>query len=174
MINNEAVSSASDYKVNHRPSRQDSDLIRARNHALRLINYRPRSEKELQNRLKERGYSQEIIGIIAGEFKAKGLIDDKAFARLWVRMRSQTTPRGLSAIKRELFLKEVDGGIADEAIGELKKNFDEEAVARGLLNKRLALMKGLDKQKQKARLFGYLKRRGFSDEVVYKLLNETY
>lgn len=149
-------------------------LEKARAYAYQLIDYRPRSEKELQKRLRDKGYSEQIINRLISDFKEEGLIDDRGFARLWARSRFQTFPRSLSFIKLELLSKGVDKDIAEEVIEELKKDFSEEEIARELLKRRLRLVAGLDKSKARVRLFGYLKRRGFSSEVIYKLLNETY
>lgn len=151
---------------------EDSRLEKARAYAYRLIDYRPRSEKELQSRLREKDFSQQIIDKVTSSFKEEGLIDDQRFARLWARMRSQTSPRGPSFIRMELLSKEVDKDIVEQAIKELKKDFDEEKIARELLKRRLRSVAGPDKRKIRMRLFGYLKRRGFSSEIIYKLLDE--
>lgn len=147
---------------------------RARSYADRLISYRPRSEKELSKRLKDKGYSCQIINRIINGLKEEGLIDDKKFAKLWARMRSHTSPRGPSLIKMELLSKGIDRETVEDVVENLKKDFNEEEIARELFKKRLRLVKGLDRTKAGQRLFGYLKRRGFSSEVIYKLLNEAY
>lgn len=151
-----------------------TNFSKAKAYAYRLIKYRPRSQGELQKRLEEKGYSDQIIDRLISDFKEEGLLDDEKFARLWARTRSQTSPRGLSFIRLELLSKGIDKDIVEETIEELKKDFNEEETARELLKKRLRLVAGLDKIKAKARLFGYLKRRGFSSEVIYKLLAETF
>lgn len=150
----------------------NSRFEKAKSYALRLIHNRPRSQEELRKRLREKGYPEQIIDRLISDFKEEGLIDDRCFARLWARTRSQTSPRGLSFIRQELLEKEVDKDIVEQTIEELKKDFNEEEVARELLKRRLRLVAGLDKQKAKIRLFGYLKRRGFSSQVIYKLLKE--
>jgi len=108
------------------------------------------------------------------DLKEGGLVDDKRFAKLWARTRSQLSPRGFSLIRMELLSKGIDRDIIDHTLDELKEDFDEEEIARGLFNSRLRLVKGLDRAKAKQRLFGYLKRRGFSSNTIYKLLNEAY
>jgi len=149
-------------------------LDRAKSYAERLLSYRSRSEEELNRRLRDKGYSSQVRSRTILDLKEEGLVDDKKFAKLWARMRFQTSPRGFSLIKMELLSKGIDRDIIDHTIDELKEDFNEEEIARGLFNSRLRLVKGLDSAKAKQRLFGYLKRRGFSSNTVYKLLNETY
>jgi regulatory protein len=148
-------------------------IQRAEAYAQRLIRYSPRSENELNRRLKEKGYTEEIIDSIINSFKNQGLIDDERFARLWARMRSQQAPRSSVFIKRELLLKGVDKDIVNRALDNAKKDFNDEAIARELFQKRLRLLKNIPKHKARQRLYSYLKRRGFPDQIIFKLLDEA-
>ena len=153
---------------------QDDALKKIRQHAYRLITYRPRSEKELSDRLKEKGYNAQAISRIISELKEEGLIDNRSFARLWSRKRLQTDGKGPVVIRMELLSKGIDKEIIADTIEELEKDFNEEDIARDLLKRKLRLVKGMDRRKARIRIFGYLKRRGFSNEIVYKLINETH
>jgi len=150
------------------------ELNKAKAYAYRLLNYRSRSEKELRGRLKDKGYNAQVIDKLAEELKDEDLIDDKKFARLWAKMRSQGNARGLSVIKFELLSKGVDKDIVEETLSEAREAFSEEEIVRQLLNRRMRAVAGLDRQKARQRIYGYLKRRGFSTQVVLKVLDETY
>jgi regulatory protein len=148
-------------------------IQRAQIYAQRLIQYRPRSENELKSRLAEKGFTEDLIDRIVSSFKNQGLLDDRRFARLWVRMRSQQAMRSTTFIKRELFLKGVDKEIIESAIDEAKKDFNEEGMARELFQKRLRLLQNLPQHKARQRLYGYLKRRGFSTGTIMRLLHPS-
>jgi regulatory protein len=152
----------------------EKGLDKARSYAISIIDYRPRSEKELRARLKQKGYDNQLIEKIIIDLKQHGLIDDVKFARLVARSQSHGMSCNPSFIRRELQARGVDREIIDEAVKELKENFDEEEAARSIFNRRLKAVQGLDKNKQKTRLYRYLKRRGFSDSIIFKLLDETY
>ena len=149
-----------------------SPYEKAKTYAQRLIDYRPRSENELKNRLIDKGYDTHDIDRIIGDFKAQGLIDDKKFARLWAGRRLQSSRQAPAVIRRELLLKQVDKDIVEDAISRLSQDFNEEEAAGELVDRRLKTLRGIDKNKARQRLFGYLKRRGFSSTVIYRLLGE--
>ncbi len=151
---------------------ESHSYLKSLSYAYRLFKYRPRSRKELQERLKLQGYNTAIIDRVIHEFEQQGLIDDKRFARLWALTRIQRKPSSLTNIKQELLLKGIDSQIIDDTLGQLKKDFNEYEVAKNLATKKLRLLTGVKKLKAKKRLFDYLKRRGFSFDVIYKVLEE--
>jgi len=158
---------------------ESHSYLKALSYAYRLFKYRPRSRKELQERLKLQGYNTAIIDRVIHEFEQQGLIDDKCFARLWALTRIQGKPSSLTNIKGELLLKGIDSQIIDDTLGQLKKDFNEYEIAKSLATKKLRSHTNLYKKAKdkvgvgrKKRLFDYLKRRGFSFDVIYKVLDE--
>lgn len=145
---------------------------KALSYAHRLLNYRPRSKKELKGRLQQRGYDTTIINKVITLFEQQGLIDDKSFAKLWALSRIQAKPSSLTSIKQQLFIKGVDSQIIDDTLGQLREDVDEYGVAKGLAKKRARLYAGIEKLKAKKRLFDYLRRRGFSFDIIYKVMDE--
>ncbi len=144
---------------------------KALSYAHRLFNYRPRSKKELKERLLQRGYNTAIVNRVTALFKQQGLIDDKNFAKLWASSRMQAKPSSLTSIKQQLFIKGIDSQIIDDTLEQLREDFDEYEVAKNLAEKRIRLYAGVGKLKKKKRLFDYLRRRGFSFDVIYKVLD---
>ena len=152
----------------------DTILEKARSYALRLIDYRPRSCREIRSRLRQKGYGSHIIEKLVYELKQHGFLDDKEFARLWARSRSQTAGRGIALIRSELLAKSIDTQIVEDTVSALRSEYDEEDTARQIFKRRMRLLKGLDKIKAKARIYGYLRRRGFPDIIIYKLIGEEF
>ena len=147
-------------------------LEKARQYGLRLLGYRPRSQIEFQRRLQKQGFCDEVVNSLVEEFKDKGLLDDKKFASLWANRRFLTSLHGISFIKAELSAKGLGPDIIKEAIAEIKAGASEEDIARELLKKRTRLLeKGLSSKKAEIRLYSYFKRHGFSDDIIYKLLD---
>jgi len=161
-------------------------------YAHKLFTFRPRSEKELRERLNRRGYNSAVIDRVITEYKQKGLLNDERFAKLWGLSRLQSKPSSLLKIKHELALKGIDPQTTENVLGQLKEDFDEYETAKALAEKRMRFLTRLDKLnphtnldrckagkvgvgvKAKKRLFDYLKRRGFSSDITYKVLNETF
>lgn len=94
----------------------------ALNHAVGYLAVRARSRKEVQRKLKERGYLPETIAAVMDKLQKEALLDDDAFARAWVQART-AKQLGKARILQELRIKGVPEEIAQNAIAEL----DQEA-----------------------------------------------
>lgn len=104
--------------------------------------------------------------------KEKKFLDDNEFARMWLESRLKRT-LGIRRIRQELKTKGIDKAIIDRQIGEIKDAYSEDEIVSELLKQRLAKLKGIDPQKARQRVYGYLLRRGFSPETVIDVLNKN-
>lgn len=143
-----------------------------RSQALRLIKFRPRTEAELRQRLTRKGCRGEEIEAVLAEFRQKGLLDDAKFARLFVAQSVLSKPVGQRKLLFQLRTKGVAPELAEAAVSSGTQAEEEVETARRLAAGRLARMKGLERAAAERRLFGFLSRRGFSGEVVYKVVRE--
>src|SRR5690625_5670618 len=82
---------------------------------------------QMEQALHRRGFDEEVITTVLGEFDDAGLIDDRAFAKAWVSSRHHS--RGLSrrALSRELRTRGVEEEFVHEAVEELTDEDEEEA-----------------------------------------------
>ena len=145
-------------------------MNKALEYALRLLKYRPRSERELCRRLKRRGLSQAAINEAIRFLKETGLVDDREFARAWVESRSKK-PLGAYRLRRELRVKGVDKEIIEKAISAQGLAHNEEREIKGLLSRRRQKLRGVPPQKAKQRLYLYLLRRGFSSGKIREAID---
>jgi regulatory protein len=148
------------------------DLAQARSYAIRLIKFRARTEKEVRDKLLSRDFEPEIIEQVVAAFLKSRLLDDALFAKLWVQSRIKR-PLGISRLRRELSQKGVRREIAEAALDQAMEDYDESAVIRAVIAARSKGMKGVSLDKKRARLFGYLARRGFSRERIMEILFDT-
>ena len=148
-------------------------LEKARAHGLLLLKFRPRSEAEFRSRLSQRGYSPATVEALVEEFKRKDLIDDAKFARYFATQRMTARPSGRRALMSDLKAKGLDPDLATKAVEEATEGRGDLEVARELAKRRLPILKSLDRAAIQRRLFGYLSRRGFSSDVVYRVVRET-
>ena len=141
---------------------------------MRLLRFRPRSVKEMAQRLKQKGHRGFIIARAIDELENNKLLDDAAFANLWISDRISLKPAGKSLIVRELKSKGIDDATIDAAFGEYEGVFDEYETAKPLAERRLARLKGTEKEKAQRKLFDFLKRRGFSQNTIWRVLKELF
>ena len=138
--------------------------------ALRLLSYRPRSEREMRIRLARRGIGLRLIDDAVRRLKERGYLDDEAFARFWTETREATSPRGRRLIVQELRAQGVDAETAATATAPVS---DEEAAYRAA-SRRLNAFSGLDRDTFRRRLGGFLVRRGFSYDVARRTTDRCW
>jgi len=144
---------------------------KARNYCFLLLKFRPRSEKEIYNRLKRKKFDESIILAVCELLKDNGLIDDKAFSKAWIESRLKK-PFGFRRITQELRLKGIEDNLIESSIAEIRGNYSEEdtvlKVAKGRLNK----LNVKEPDKAKKNLYAYLLRRGFASEIIINVINQ--
>ena len=148
-------------------------LPKARACALRLIKFRPRSEAELKNRLSREGFNAATIEALLVELKRQDFVNDEKFARYFATQRMTHKPMSRWALTAELKSKGIGTESIDRALEEATGGQDEFETARQLAQGRLSHLKGLAPQAAQRRLFGFLSRRGFSADVVYRVVREA-
>ena len=148
------------------------ELTSARNAVFRLLKIRLRSEREIVEKLKKKEFSDEAIAKTLEYFKECELINDRQFAQRWIYARLNK-PFGLNRIRTELKAKGISDGILQEELIKIPHGDEQEMeVVRKLAERRAAIYKNVSGDKLKQRLYGYLARRGFSSESIYKTLKK--
>ncbi|MFC2063298.1 regulatory protein RecX [Chloroflexota bacterium] len=132
--------------------------------AAHYLGYRPRSEFELRERLRKRGFDEGVIGAAVARLKGRGLVDDLGFARFWKENRDSFSPRSQWLTRVELRRK----GVADDIIDQIAAVDDDDSAYRAAQSRARRLPRS-DYQNFRRRLGGYLKRRGFG----YGVINNT-
>ena len=139
----------------------DSEFLKAKNAALRLLSHRPRSEKEVWRRLQGR-FTGEAIDRTLSDLRRQGLLDDAAFAKEWREQREKFRPRGPNVIRRELLRLGVDREVIQDALS----GFDASANAYQAGSRYAAKLPVEDAGAFRRRLGGFLHRRGFEGDVL--------
>lgn len=138
--------------------------------ALRILNIRPHSEKELKNKLLTKfAEEKELINEVIGDLKRTGLVNDQVFSEQYVNYRLSSAPRGRLLLKKELDQK----GITSEVCGEILNEINEEELALEAANRKLKTFSAVPAEKKKEKLFRFLASRGFSSDVVYKTVKKV-
>jgi regulatory protein len=126
------------------------------------LSYRPRSEGEIRQWLRKRGFANEVIETAIARLREQKLSDDLAFAQFWKDNRISFRPKSKRLIKRELRDKKV----AAEIVEQVTSDIDDEQIAYKLGSGRLPALAHLDYPDFCRRLSSYLAYRGFSYQVI--------
>jgi len=143
----------------------------ARKILLAALTGQARSRRELADRLAKRGVPDDLAGRLLDRFTEVGLIDDVAFARLWVESRRRSRGLAPRALAQELRRKGVADEVARGALDQLESDELEE-TARGLVRKKLRSLERFDEATKTRRLVGMLARKGYSPGLAFALVKE--
>lgn len=152
--------------------REREELGRAVDKALAFLTSRPRSIREVRDRLKEKEIPPDTIDAVVARLEGWGYVGDEGFARYWVENRSANQPRGKRLLRQELWRKGVERETVEQVLDEL--TVDEAAAALGLARKRLGQLRGYDEQTQRRRLAAFLQRRGYDWPTVKQALDMLF
>jgi regulatory protein len=148
------------------------EQAKAVNAAMNLLARRPRSEREIRDRLKRKGYPPETIDAAVAKLEGWRYLDDEAFARFWVENREANKPRGRRLLEQELRLKGVDRKTIRQTIDETE--LDETSAALGLGRNKLRTYGKLEPAVARRRLGAFLVRRGYGYDVVKPALDQLF
>lgn len=110
----------------------------AQNFALNYLSYRPRSRKEVYDRLRRKGYAESIVREVVEYLTERHYLDDRKFARDWADFLVNHKIVGRIFLRRELRLKGVLEDIIEEVIQDVYVSEDrEKELALQLLQKRI-------------------------------------
>ena len=154
--------------MEQRISSIEADVTRAREKALRLLDYRPRSSKEIERRLAKAGFAQEVVEETLKRLEELGLIDDLQFARVWINHRKAL---GKTRIKWELRQKGVSNDVVEEALSAVDPEMEYQSAVKAARS-RWGKDKDPDKRTRRRRLAAFLQRKGFGWDVINGVLNE--
>lgn len=146
------------------------EVRRARESALTLLDYRSRTEKELERRLLQKGYPEDVVATVLAQLANIDLINDERFASDWVASRVNYRPEGKSRMQWELRQKGVSPDVIDEALEQVDED-KEYDMALELARKKLGGSEITDRD-EKRRLAAFLQRRGFHWGVVSRVLDK--
>ena len=144
--------------------------------ALRLLNYRFRSEGELRRRLHEKEFSSEVIDGTIEKLRREGWIDDARFAAHYA-LSLLRKRKGRRRIEAELREFGVDQAVARQAIAEAGEEHPEEEAIDGLLAKKAASLERrlgsefLDDEAGRKKLAAYLFSQGYDAAAVFAAID---
>lgn len=139
--------------------------------ALRFVGYRPRSRKEIEVRLREKGHAEDAISRTIQKLVEQKIIDEEQFAIMWTEDRLFLQKKGRRLIQQELQQK----GLSKEQIQGALANVDEEAeleAAYDTAKKKWLTTKG-EPFERKHKLAGFMLRRGYSSTMVNTVLKRV-
>lgn len=148
----------------------DEEQNKVINHALNLLSYRQRSEKEIFTSLKRKGFEDYYINKAIDYCKKNHYLDDRAFAESFIKDKMNLNKFGPERIKYELLIKGVSKDIIEDL---LILDYDEQyEIVMNLALKKLTTYKKEEQNSIYRKLSGFLQRKGYSYDIISKVMRE--
>ncbi|MFZ5646284.1 MAG: regulatory protein RecX [Bacillota bacterium] len=140
----------------------DEKYEKARKAAYKYLSYRPRTEYEITERLLRKGFDEQTISQVVDKLREYRLLDDDSYVENYLAKRAM---RSRAALEEELKNLGVRDSIADRAL----ESIDSGAELR------IAMALAISRRKRRGNdypivnIASFLRRRGFSQEVVERV-----
>ncbi len=152
---------------------REDQYVRAKQRALDYLAYKPRTEEEVRRKLRKEDVPEAVVEDVVARLYELNYLDDESYAQDYVRNRFASKKYGPIRIRRELVERGVDRHVAEDAVADLFDDEDPVAAAREHAEKRWArLADEEDPRRRKQKLYRYLRRRGFTSDTIYPILDE--
>ena len=140
---------------------------RTMNRAVRLLAAKPRSIRELRERLLENLWTNdEIVDRVIEKLKEYKYLDDAQFARDVALSKLRQKPQGKRRLQQTMSQKKLDKDVVDSAIADAFEKMPEDGLIDLAIAKRLRL-KGLPETREDTKKFyDHLLRQGFGFDLI--------
>jgi regulatory protein len=142
---------------------QSDNVVELRARALRLLARREHTRQELESKLSPHaGSSEELKGLLSG-LTQKNQLSEERFAE--ERARRLSRKYGAARIRQDLKAK----GVSEELISRFSSSENEMQRAKEILERKYRTPAAT--REEKAKRMRFLQSRGFSSEIIFKLLS---
>ena len=152
----------------------DPEILKtAKNQALRYLSYRDRSRLEVAQYLEKKEHPQPVIQQALDALIELNYVNDQRFALEWGRYTINKQKFGKNRLYAELLNKGIDKELLESTLAILYEDNPETELAIQCARKKMNSLQGVEEEKKKRRLIQYLKRRGFSADIIYQSIKNV-
>lgn len=150
---------------------EEESIIRCKNSALKTIERNFKTEKEVIEKLREKGYGDKAINKSIQFLKEYNFINDMNYAKAYIN--DKLNSFGSQKIKYTLIQKGISKEILEEALADLNKD-NERKTAFNLAKKKLDIIRKRenDSYKISGKLYRYLTSKGYGYDIVNEVVKE--
>ncbi|MHB1155699.1 MAG: regulatory protein RecX [Phycisphaerales bacterium] len=153
---------------------QAVDEDKAYRYALNALARRAMSTGDMRDRIKRRGHDDAAAMRVVERLVERGWLNDEQFGRAYIEQLRSQKPAGPRLLAFKLRQKKVEAKLIARLLGEGDASHDDLPGARRLAEQRLrgSTLRRCDPATRKRRLWGALARRGFTPDVIMRVLRD--
>ncbi len=149
-----------------------SQRAAGKDQALRALSIRSRSEKELKQKLYQKGIAPAVSKEVVDDLIRLKFVDDEDFANRFVNDLIKRKPAGELLLRSELFNKGVSEKIINKVLDRLFTEIDQSELAKRSADKWIATHPRVKKEQVRQKLSQFLYQRGFTWNIIEQVLGE--
>lgn len=146
---------------------------KSNNTALNYISFKPRSEKEVRTKLKDKEFDEDIIDNTIEFLYKYNYINDYDYGKALINDKKNFKKAGKNLLKQELYKKGIDKDTIEELIEESYDYDEEYEMAYAVAIKKYNLIKNEDKNSIYRKLYSLLGRKGYAFEIINKVVKNV-
>lgn len=155
-----------------RSREMEEEIKRARSLAYKLLSHRWYTKKEMKESLLNKGFSLETVRIVLEELEKDKYLDDQRIIEIWLEGRAERKLLGKTRLRQELMQKGISSELIDFQLEERLSEEREWQLALMAARKKRVGIECLEREKYLRRMYAYLQRKGFSINLIKKVLQE--
>lgn len=136
--------------------------------AINYVSFKDRTVKEIQDKLREKGYSSYDIEKAVEKLRYYGYLNDSNYALSYIR--SNMNKKGMKRINMELLQKGIDRSTITDISEDVE--IDEVSIIGQMIERRYGDI-DFENEKEKRRIFNFFIRRGFCYENISKAMENN-
>ncbi len=144
---------------------------KALSYAASLLSKKDRTQKEIIDKMKDKGFDEEVINFVLDKLTEYNYIDDELYCEKYINDKIKLSKYGKNKIMTNLYAKGVSKEIISRKIVEIDNNL-EDRKALELAQKKLGSLQKYDRLKIKAKLGNHLVSKGFDYDTVNKVIRQ--
>ncbi|MFN3269539.1 MAG: regulatory protein RecX, partial [Candidatus Kapaibacteriota bacterium] len=141
---------------------KEQRIIEAKTIALNFVSYKQRTKFEVEQKLKQKHYTESEIQKAIEFLEDFGYLDDKKFAKEYLQFALKQKKYSLLRIKNNLFQKGLSKDLIDEVLRDLQVDSQEFENAMNLALKKFQQLVRMNKDNPVQKVAQYLYSKGFS------------
>ena len=134
--------------------------------AIRFLNYKQRTEKEVHGKLKSHKLSEESINKIMIFLKEFKFVNDENYAKLFVESKKILKPEGRRTVRMKLAQKGINKELSERSVSENYSEEEEFIKAKELFDKYRKKVRGKNEADKKQKCYRFLLSKGFSYDLI--------
>jgi len=153
---------------------KEQNIFDIKQTALNYASYKPRTNFQVKNKLKEKGFNSSEIQIAIDFLTEFNLLNDEKYAKIFIKDYLLKKPCGKNKLKQELYKRGISKNLIEDSVNKYFPDNKTMDLAKKASEKKLRTISYKPIDKQKKSLISFLQRQGFNWNIIKEMLDSYF